>query len=109
MKNRLPAIFWLSGLLLAAGAAGTLRAAKYPPGQHWREISRGGFTIIFPAGRSAEAEAALAAAENLAGKLGDFLWEELPGRVRIVLDDSTDQANGFATFYPFNLVGLNLA
>jgi len=87
----------------------TLGAAKYPPGLRWREISRGGFTVIFPAHRSLEAGTALAAAERLQGRMAGFWRSPLPGRVRIVLDDSTDLANGFATFYPFNLVGINLA
>ncbi len=101
MKRKFFAVLWLAGLALTA--------AKYPPGLHWREIERNGITIVFPAGRSAEAEAALTAAESLSGKVGDFLWEELPGRVRIILSDSTDQANGFATFFPFNLVEVDLA
>lgn len=109
MKRRLFAALWLSCLLLSPAAAGTLQAAKYPPGLRWREISRGGFTVIFPVARSLEAEAALAAAEGLQGRLADFWRAPTLGRTRIVLDDSTDQPNGFATFYPFNLVGLNLA
>jgi hypothetical protein len=109
LKGRLLAALWLSCLLLSAPAAGTLSAAKYPPGLHWREISRGGFTVIFPAARSLEAEAALTAATGLQGRLADFWRAPSLARTRIVLDDSTDQPNGFATFYPFNLVGLNLA
>lgn len=101
MKKKLFAILWLACL--------TLAAAKYPPGLRWHEISRGGFTVVFPAARFMEAEAALAAAEGLRGKLADFWRAPFPGRTRIVLDDSTDLANGFATFFPFNLVGINLA
>jgi len=86
----------------------TLAAAKYPPNLQWREISRGAFTIIFPADRWQQAEAALAGAEILNEQLAAFWRSKIPGRIRIVLDDSTDQANGFATFFPFNLVGINL-
>ena len=109
MKKKLFALIWLSCLALAVPSAGTLMAAKYPPGQQWREISRGGFTVIFPAARFLEAEAALAAAEGLQGKLAEFWRAPSLARTRIVLDDSTDQSNGFATFFPFNLVGVNLA
>jgi len=109
MNRRLLALLGLSCLLLSPSAAGTLRAAKYPPSQHWREISRGRFTVIFPAARSLEAEAALAAATGLQGRLADFWRAPSLARTRIVLDDSTDQPNGFATFFPFNLVGVNLA
>jgi hypothetical protein len=108
MKNKLLAILWLSGLMLAAAAADDLRAAKYPPGLRWREISRGPYTVIFPAGRAAEAEKALAAAEALHAKLLAF-WRFQPiGRTRIVLSDSSDQPNGFATYFPFNIVEADL-
>ena len=109
MIRKLFALLWLSCFALAVPSAGILRAAKYPPGQHWREISRGGFTVIFPASRFLEAEAALSAAEGLQGKLADFWRAPSLARTRIVLDDSTDESNGFATFFPFNLVGVNLA
>jgi hypothetical protein len=101
LKKQLFTLLWLACLALSA--------AKYPPGQRWREIGRGGITIIFPAARFLEAEAALAAAEGFQGKMADFWRAQLSGRTRIVLDDTTDQANGFATFFPFNLVGVNLA
>jgi len=101
LKKRLCAILWLACL--------TLTAAKYPPNLRWREIGRGHFTVIFAADRWQEAEAALAGAESAYEKLAAF-WQGRPrGRIRIVLDDSTDQANGFATFFPFNLVGMNLS
>ncbi len=100
MKNKFFTILWLTCL--------TLAAAKYPPGLKWREISRGHFTVIFPASRWQQAEAALAGAESAHEKLAAF-WRDQPGgRMRIVLNDGTDQSNGFATFFPFNLVGLNL-
>lgn len=101
LKRKLFVVLWLSGLALAG--------AKYPPGQHWREINRNGFTIIFPAARFMEAETALATAEGLQGKLAGFWRAPFPGRTRVVLDDSTDLANGFATFFPFSLIGVNLA
>jgi hypothetical protein len=53
------ASLWLAFLALAA--------AKYPPNLQWREIGRGVFTIIFPADRWQQAEAALAGAEIRAG------------------------------------------
>jgi len=103
------AILCLAGLALAAPSAGTLRASKYPPGLHWREIERGGFTIVFPAARAMDAEAALTAAAGINEKLARFWRRGLPGRVRIVLADRSDQPNGFATFFPFDLVGADLA
>ena len=108
MKRKSFALITLSCILLASPMAGTLSAAKYPPGQHWREIVRGPFTVIFPAGRATEAEVALAAAVSMNEKLFAF-WRFRPlGRTRIVLSDSTDQPNGFTTYFPFNLVGADL-
>ncbi len=109
MKRKRIALLWLAGLALAALSAGTLAAAKYPPGLRWLEIEGEGITVIFPAGRSIEAQAALKAAEALNCDLASFWGMRLPGRIRIVLSDSSDDANGFATFYPFNLVGADLA
>lgn len=94
-------MLWLACLPLAA--------AKYPPNLQWREINRGAITIIFPAECWQQAETALASAESAYEKLSAFWHEQPRGRIRIVLDDSTDQANGFATFFPFNLVGVNLS
>ncbi len=87
----------------------SLPAAKYPPGIRWREINGSGITIIFPAGRDNEAAKTLEAAARLRAELAAFWRRDLPGRTRIVLSDSTDDANGFATFFPFNLVGADLA
>ncbi len=96
-------------LLAFTLATAALPAAKYPPGVRWREIGRNGITVIFPAGRGAEAAEALAAAEALEGRLARFWGFSLRGRTRIVLGDFTDDANGFASFYPYNLVGVDLA
>ncbi|MBN2345047.1 MAG: hypothetical protein JXO51_01570 [Candidatus Aminicenantes bacterium] len=109
MKKQALAVVCLAGLGWAASPAGNLRAAKYPPGLRWREIERSGFTVVFPAGSAIEAAAALSAAESLNEALAAFWRLRLTGRTRIVINDSTDQANGFATFFPFNLVGVNLA
>jgi hypothetical protein len=101
LKKRFLPILWLACL--------TLAAAKYPPDLCWREIGRGRFTVIFPADRWQQAETALAGAESAYEELAAFWGGRPRGRIRIVLDDRTDQANGFATFFPFNLVGVNLA
>jgi hypothetical protein len=100
LKKKFFFILWLAGLALTAD--------KYPPGLRWREINRGPFSIIFPGDRWRQAEAALTGAEIAYDKQAAFWGDRLRGRVRIVLDDSTDEANGFATFFPFQLVGINL-
>lgn len=96
-------------LALAGASAAALCGAKYPPGVRWREIGRDGITVIFPAGRAAEALEALDHAGALDGKLARFWGFSLRGRTRIVLGDFSDDANGFATFFPYNLIGIDLA
>lgn len=96
-------------LVLVCASAAALCGGKYPPGVRWREIGRGSITVIFPAGRAAEAAEALAVAGALDGKLARFWGFSLRGRTRIVLGDFSDDANGFATFFPYNLVGVDLA
>ena len=100
MKKALFIIFFLFFL--------TLPAVKSPPGLRWREISRGHFTVIFPADRWQQAETTLTGAESAYEKLTTFWRDQPAGRIRIVLNDSTDEANGFATFFPYNLVSINL-
>ncbi len=102
------AFFMLPALALAL-TANVLAAAKLPPGVRWREMGRDGITVIFPAERSAEAATALASARALSLGLASFWGFRPHGRTRIVLGDFSDQANGFATFFPYNLVGLDLA
>lgn len=96
-------------LALACAAAAVVFGAKHPPDVRWREIGRNGITVIFPAGRGAEAAEALAVAGAMNGKLARFWGFSLRGRTRIVLSDFSDDANGFASFYPYNLVGVDLA
>ncbi len=100
MKIKFFFIFWLAALALLA--------VKYPPGLHWREINRGHFLVIFPGERWQQAEAVLSSAEKTYAKLAAFWRDQPAGRIRIVLDDSSDESNGFATFFPFHLVGINL-
>ncbi len=109
MKKKRLASLCLSALILAAFPVFSLRAAKYPPGVRWREIGGEGITVIFPVERSAEAAAALASARALTLGLASFWGFRPRARTRIVLGDFTDQANGFATFFPYNLVGVDLA
>lgn len=100
MKIKIFFIFWLAALALLA--------AKYPPGLRWREINRGHFSVIFPGNCWQQAESVLSNAENTYVKLAAFWRDQPAGRIRIVLDDSSDESNGFATFFPFHLIGINL-
>ncbi len=100
LKKRAFVLIWLACLAVTA--------AKYPPGQRWHEIAYGQVTVIFPARCRLQAEAALAAADKACEKLERFWGSRPEGRIRIVIDDSTDESNGFATVFPYHLVGVNL-
>ena len=108
MKNRLFAIFWLSCLLAAALANLSSRQIPSRPALA-RDRPRRASRSSSPPNAGHRPKPRWPRAENAYKKLAAF-WRGPPaGRIRIVLDDSTDQANGFATFFPFNLVGVNLA
>lgn len=100
MKKALFIIFFLFLL--------TLQAAKSPPELRWREISRNDITVIFPAACTTQAEYTLASASRLVAEMRPFWQDTLADKIRIVLNDNTDDANGFATFFPYNLISINL-
>jgi len=79
------------------------RAQALPPGIHWQKIETPHFTIIFDATQydlaavyARGAEQAFAAISPVFG-----LW---PEKTVIILDDSTDIANGAATGFPYPMI-----
>lgn len=79
------------------------RAHALPPGIHWQKIETPHFTVIFDATQyelatvyARSAEQAFAAVSPVFG-----LW---PEKTVIILDDSTDIANGAATGFPYPLI-----
>ncbi|MFC2155427.1 TolB family protein [Acidobacteriota bacterium] len=82
--------------------------AKFHPGIKWREISDEQFIVIFPQGYEAEASYTLEIARDIYEKLHKLWGNRVRKKIRIVLIDSYDYANGSATFFPFNWIEIYL-
>jgi len=95
-------------LLFILFIAGEFLCAKYHPGINWKEISRGRFTVIYPAGFNAEADYALQSAEELYLIIKDFWESNINGRVRILLHDSSDYFSEESTFFPYNRICISM-
>jgi hypothetical protein len=91
-------IFVLAGLIVA----------KSHPAIKWREISDEKFILIFPKGYEAEASYTLNIARHIYGKLQNLWGNKVRTRIRIVLNNSYDEAGGSAAFFPFNRIELYL-
>ena len=82
--------------------------AKFHPGIKWREISDKQFIVIFPKGYEAEASYTLEIARDIYEKSHKLWGNRVRKKIRIVLSDNYDYANGSATFFPFNRVEIYL-
>jgi len=85
-------------------------SAKYHPGITWREVTGNHFIVVFPKGYEAVGAYALQSAESMHQRLLE-LWGShirLQGKPRILLTDVNDNANGNATFFPFNQIEIFL-
>jgi hypothetical protein len=82
--------------------------AKLHPGIKWREISDEQFIVIYPQGYESEAFHTLEIAGDIYEKLHKLWGNRVRKRIRIVLSDSYDFANGSATFFPFNWIEIYL-
>jgi len=83
---------------------------RYHPGIKWKEISNPVFIVAFPAPYEKEAIYTLNTAQEIFESLKQ-MWKgapPFPKRIRILLSDAFDQANGSATFFPYNQVEIRL-
>ncbi len=94
----LSGVLYLCILHLALGPS-AYAATLFPPGIRWWRLDTPHFTVFYPEGTGPAAERAAAWAEWAYERLaGDFGYR--PGRIRLVLTDHADVANGFATVVP---------
>jgi len=82
--------------------------AKMPPAIHWREMEQGSFIVIFPAGYEQSAAFVLERSQIIYQRLLRMWNHPVAGKTRIVLSDCSDEANGTATFFPFNQINISL-
>jgi Tol biopolymer transport system component len=98
----------LLGLAAASAAAPGLEAASFPPDLRFRSVSTPRVTVHFHQGLESTArEAASLATEILDAQTARYGVRL--GRVQIVLADSSDDPNGFASPLPYPLVQLRAA
>ncbi len=83
---------------------------KHHPQIKWKEISDSQFVVIFPAGYETSATYTLTLAGQMLPKLRDIVGPhiQIRGQIRIVLTDSVDDANGSATYFPYNQIEIFL-
>jgi len=100
MRARL--LLVLFALLLATPAT----AAQWHPKHHWQTLQTVHFDIHFHEGLTETAIEMGRVAEEVHSILAPYLeWEPLE-RTQVVLLDSTDRANGYATPVPYNTIVL---
>ena len=70
--------------------------------RHWQTIESANVIVTFPEERSELANRAITISETLLPQLETFFDWEPESKVQIVLSDQSDQANGYATPFPYN-------
>lgn len=91
-----------------AGVDAPSGAARYDPTLRFRTTSTRRFDIHFHQGEEALAARVAGFAEAVAAEVDAALGAPR-GRVQVVLVDQTDQSNGFATVFPYDLIELTAA
>jgi hypothetical protein len=79
------------------------------PRLDWRTLQTKNFEIHFPEQRRADARRVAEAAESVYPKITSLLRWEPAARTHVLIMDSADFSNGFATPLPFNETGIFLA
>jgi hypothetical protein len=82
-----------------------LGTSRYDPALRFRTISTARFDIYFHQREEALAHRLAGFVEEVAAEVDDRLGAPR-GRVHVILVDQTDQANGWATVFPYNLIEL---
>src|SRR5262245_39312784 len=98
---------WLAVLLLTALVAPVVEAASFPPRLRFRSLSSSRVTVHYPEAASSTAREALALATQIL-QSHEARYGVSVGRVQVVLADTTDASNGFATPFPYPLVHIQL-
>jgi len=93
-------------LLLAAPAA---RAQFVDPGLRWRTFDTEHFSVHFPDRNRAQADVAAQVAEGVYPRITGFLQWRPESRVHLLILDSADFSNGWATPLPFNEFAIYLS
>jgi len=79
---------------------------KFHPELKWREISNQKFIVVFQKGYKNLAFYTLEKAQEIYNILLKFWKNPIKGKIRILLTDVLDNSNGYATYFPFNQIGI---
>lgn len=101
------ALRWTAACLASAPLAWAQPVAD--PRATWLSAESANFRVHYRTGQRAQAEAVAQAAERAYPAVSEMLAWRLRSRAEIVLYTESDQANGFSTPLPVNLVGVYLA
>jgi Tol biopolymer transport system component len=95
----------LGALILLVTAAPAARAASVAPDLHFRTLVGRRATVIYHQGLEGMAREAQALSDDLLDDL-EARYGNHVGRVRVVLTDTDDDSNGYATPLPYPLVNI---
>lgn len=79
---------------------------KFHPELEWKEISNQKFIVVFQKGYNNLAFYTLEKAQEIYYILLKFWKNPIKGKIRILLTDIYDSSNGYATYFPFNQIGI---
>lgn len=79
---------------------------KFHPELKWKEISNQKFIVVFPKGYKNLAFYTLEKAQEIYNISLKFWQNPIKGKIRILLTDVYDDSNGYATYFPFNQIGI---
>jgi len=99
-------IFFLAALSLFFLSSVAGRAAVFDPSRSWYTITTEHFFVRYPKEIETVAQDAARILEEVHAELSPELKWKPWGRTEVVLTDSTDDANGFTTILPYNLIVL---
>lgn len=94
---------WLAALLLTGHLAAIAESASFPPSLRFRSLSGALVSVHYPQGMEDAARQTLALATEIL-RTHEARYDVHVGRVQIVLADTSDDSNGFATPFPYPLV-----
>lgn len=99
---------WLLGLLTLVAPPKPTAAASFPPELRFRTLASARVDVHFPDVHEAQARLAAALADEILTR-HEARYGVHVGRVQVVLTDTEDEPNGFASPLPYPLVHVRLA
>jgi hypothetical protein len=103
-KNQLKKLLLWFLLLTITG----LLAARVPPNIRFKEIASDKFVVVYPADYHQLALFTLKQADQIYARLKEFWQCSIKGKIIILLSDYVDRGNGYASYFPFNQIGIDL-